>query len=768
MAKNLLMVLLLTILSQVFCLQCNTCHGEYSCVGEKVACEDSSASCRTSVRKAHVSFLEFQTVRKGCARQSYPFESFSMTSHLVTLSYQENFCAEDGCNNKTYFVSHPAPTNHMRCHTCASQGAWCPESSRTQISCVGHQDQCVDLDITGNLGPYANLKLKGCTNLPRCEDNLSFYSGSRTIHATCCNTPLCNTFTPDLHLESQAPNGLECYSCVDGQGSGGACSNKTISKVKCTGVRNMCLEGIGNSRKAGKEETLVTFKGCASPAMCQSSLLELVQELDDADIICCQGNLCNNRIVDGVIMESRVPADSPENIEDVGCVTFDPKPPEPIPTSDCFYSDEVEDGNMVVVDSPRGEVPSPGNHTDKETVYVIDEKKASENLVNESNARPSSHHDHTFVGGKPYEETLSGNSSESRETSSSAGDSHTERGSSGSSSSTPNLGRSNATSSGNHGGVALLIPFIVSKRNRTTAPTTSSPFEASTSKEVLSDSSNDKDVASDKCESEEKCLAAGGHFIATNEKDHGGSPSSHPASTSHGSGTPVNTSSSAEDTPNTGNFLREGSNQESESYSSSTENIHNVSVLAIEEHGPPHAPATNTSGSTNVEGGHGTPGVENFIVDNRIPVSTPASRNATSDGLASNVLPRLPIASLDNGSFIVEDEPEANVSGAANINVSNSIHNPGMGLAVALSTSRPKTKTPCSQPGCENPHRVNLMTSSGEAAEEATRNASAPLFSDPKSPEHNIAEKEQANSGALGLTTNLGLFSLAFLLAALT
>lgn len=511
----------------------------------------------------------------------------------------------------------------------------------------------------------------------------------------------------------------------------------------------------------------MTFKGCASPAMCRSSLLELVQELEEADTICCQGNLCNNRIVDGVITESLVPADSSESIEDVGCVTFDPKPTEPIAKSDCSDSDEMDDSNMMVVDSPHGEVPSPGNHTDKEIIYVVDEEKAGENLVNESNARPSSHHDHTFVGGKPYEENLSGNSSESRETFSSTGDSHPERGSSGSSSAITNLGTINATSSGNPGGVALLIPFIVAKRNRTT--TTSSPIKTSTSKEVLSESSNDKDVASDTCETGETCLPAGGHFIATNEKDRGGSPSSHPASSSHGSGASVNTSSSAEDSPNAGNFLREGSNGELETYSSSAENIRNVSVLAVEEHGPPHSPATNTSESTNMEHGHDTLGGENFIVDNSIPVSTPTSRNVTSDGLASNVLLRLPIASIDNSSFRVEGKTEANASSAAYPNVSNSIHNPGMGLFVALSTARPKTKTPCSKPDCENPSEVNLMSSSrAEEEEEATRNTSTPLFSDPESPERNTADKEKPNSGALGLIANLGLFPLAFLLAALT
>ncbi|KAL7981052.1 hypothetical protein Chor_005286 [Crotalus horridus] len=613
----------------------------------------------------------------------------------------------------------------MRCHTCTSQGAWCPEASRTQISCVGQQDQCVDLDITGKLGPYSNLKLKGCTNLPRCEETLSFHSGSRTIHASCCNTPFCNTFTP-----------------------------------------------------AGKEVSLVTFKGCASPAMCQSSLLELVQELEDADIICCQGNLCNNRIVDGVVTEPKVPADSPENMEDVECPVFNPTPAELIPKSDCFYSDEVEDGN-VVVNPPSSEVPSPRNHTDKETVYMADEKKVSENFVNESNARPSSPHDHTLVGGKTFEESLSGNSSESSESSSSTGGSQPEHGSSGSSSATTNLETHNSTSYDSHGSVALLIPFIVPNRDRTTSPPTSSPITTSPSKEVLTADSNDKDVASDKCETEGECLATGGHFIATKEKDHEGSPSRHPPSSPYGSGNPVNISSSAEDTPSAGNFLREGSNQESGSYSSSTENTHNVSVLAVEEHGLPHSPATNASESTNIEHGHGSTGGESFIVDNSIPVSTPASRNATSDGLASHVLPILPI---DNSSFIVEDKTKANASSAANTNLfanntniqtylntnmSKSTTNLGMGLVAALSTSHPQTKTPCKHPECQNPPKVNLMASSG-AEEEATRNASSSFLTDPKRPERKTGGKERPGSGALSLTFNFGLFSFILGLAALT
>nr|XP_056702316.1 urokinase plasminogen activator surface receptor-like [Euleptes europaea] len=152
MARTLAVLLLSVLLSQAFCLQCNTCQGEYDCAGETITCKDPWASCTTSVRKASVSFMDFQTVKKGCARQLFPYESISLNSHMMALSYQSRFCSEDGCNNETYFVSHPAPANHMRCHTCATQGPWCPEGARTQISCVGDQDQCINLDVTGHMG----------------------------------------------------------------------------------------------------------------------------------------------------------------------------------------------------------------------------------------------------------------------------------------------------------------------------------------------------------------------------------------------------------------------------------------------------------------------------------------------------------------------------------------------------------------------------------------------------------------------------------------
>ncbi|XP_063168174.1 mucin-19-like [Candoia aspera] len=575
-------------------------------------------------------------------------------------------------------------------------------------------------------------------------------------------------------MQSQAANGLECYSCVDEEGAGAGCANQTISKVQCTGIHSMCLEGIGNSRKAGKDVSLVTFKGCASPAMCQSSLLALVQELDNTDIICCQGNLCNDRIVDGVITQPRVPADSPEYFEEVGCAALSPTPSGPRPNLDCFYSNEVEDGNMVA-HSPTGEVPSPKNHTDEETVYIADEKEASENFVNESNARPSSHHDHTIAGGNPYEENLLGDSSESNGTTP-TGVSNSEHGSSGSSSAIMNLDTSNSsarpTSSGHHSGVAVLIPFIIPKRNTTTTATTSSALETSVSKEVLAASGNENDVESEECEAEEEDIATGKHFVAASANDHEDSPSTHLASSFHESGTPQNTSSSAEDTPNASVFVREGNSDESESYSSSTENTHNVSVLTAEEHGSPHFPVTDTSGSTSREGDHGATGGESAVVDNSIPVSAPTSNGATSDGIASYILPIPPITSQDNSFFLTEGTGKADASAAANTNVTNSINSPGMGLVAGAGTSRPKTKIPCKRPGSQNPPGVNRVSSSGTGSpgteEDTVRNASTSFYSNAKSPERNAAGKVNPASGAVGLTSNVGLFSLTLLLAALT
>ncbi|XP_039368939.1 uncharacterized protein LOC120390376 [Mauremys reevesii] len=248
----------------------------------------------------------------------------------------------------------PEPTtpNQLSCHACTSQGAWCPPSARTQLGCTGTQNQCLDLDITGTLGEFTNLKLKGCASLPRCQDGLGFHAGSRAIHARCCDTPLCNHLDTDFHLEAEPHNGLQCYSCVDEDGVG--CTSNSSATVPCMGHHNMCLEGIGRTRTGGADSVLVTFKGCATPAMCQSSLLALVQELDDAQVYCCTGSLCNTRIMDGHVAEGRPSHPSPAG----------PSPSRaPTPKPDCILEEDEEDDVIPVV---GGHPPLAGSHGDRE------------------------------------------------------------------------------------------------------------------------------------------------------------------------------------------------------------------------------------------------------------------------------------------------------------------------------------------------------------------------------------------------------------------
>lgn len=73
-----------------------------------------------------------------------------------------------------------------------------------------------------------------------------------------CFCPPCSCLS-DFHVQNQAANGLECFSCVDGDSSATGCSSKSVAKVQCTGIHTMCLEGIGRSRKGGCENHRVEW-----------------------------------------------------------------------------------------------------------------------------------------------------------------------------------------------------------------------------------------------------------------------------------------------------------------------------------------------------------------------------------------------------------------------------------------------------------------------------------------------------------------------------
>ncbi|KAF7242391.1 Urokinase plasminogen activator surface receptor [Varanus komodoensis] len=756
MAKAAAILLLSTFITQAFCLQCNTCHGEYDCLGENVTCEEPFASCTTSIRKAYVSFLEFQSVRKGCARQLNPLESVSLSSHLMSLSYQARYCAEDGCNNETYFVSHPAPNNHMRCHTCASQGAWCPEASRTQITCVGDQDQCMDLDITGKLGQYSNMKMKGCTNLQRCGDILSFYSGSRTISASCCDTPLCNTFTPDLNLRSQVTNGLECYSCVDEDGSGAGCSKEAMSKVQCTGIHNMCLEGIGNSRKAGQDFGIVTFKGCASPAMCHSSLLALVQELDNAEVMCCQGSLCNDRIVDGMVTAARVAPDSAGASAAPECATPVPTPAGVTPDPDCVYTDEEEEDMGAYI--PAGGATAPGSHLEKETTHTPHEKEGHESAAAEGHA-VAPHHDHSATGGPTVHEHLLGGASEGNVAAPTAV-TDAERFAAGGSSHLDKSDSEAATSSSaDHDNEVVLVPIIVPKKNLTAATTTSSSSSSSSgtsgSKEVLAASDADDAAEDEECEAEEEDATAGKPFVAAEEGHREGSFSTNPTESSHNAG--VFTAEEYGSTPS----ASPGSTNPARGH---TVHTHSSGGESAFHDGSPasHSPRPGPS----MAGGSRPTSGEHLAAEGSNPRLAQPSGASSLDEVAESLLPIPYITQKDNESFIMEGKTEVGAPAATR----------GPAEAVLISgagagTPRPKIKRPCKRPGSQSRPGVNLLTlpegSNLTPKEAATVNTTASLPSNARTLARNAGGKGTLESGVFGLMANPGLFLLTLLLAAL-
>ncbi|XP_053124116.1 uncharacterized transmembrane protein DDB_G0289901-like isoform X2 [Hemicordylus capensis] len=642
-------------------------------------------------------------------------------------------------------------------------GNWCPEAARTQISCVGEQEQCMDLDITGNMGQFSNMKLKGCANLLRCQETLSFYSGSRTIHASCCDTPLCNSFTPDLHVLSQATNGLECYSCVDEDGIG--CSEKVISKVQCTGIHNMCLEGIGNSRKPGMDYGLVTFKGCASSAMCQSSLLALVQELDNTDVLCCQGSLCNTRIVNGVVTEPKIAADSADTSERPECIT--PTPSNPTPDPDCIYDDDED--SMVVA----GAVPPPESHNDKETVHMTNEKEGRENYVAEGST--VSPRDHSVTGEHMFHENLSGGSSESH-AGSTTSVTNSEHVATGGSAAATDLDRSDSgagtTSSGNHGNVVVLVPIVVPKN----ATRTTSSFSSGT---VTTLATSDEDGDDEECEAEEEGAGTEQPFIAVNagnaaspESNRESSFSPRPAvilRENESTRVPVGGHSNAGVSVTGGHY--DGATESTShghtvhSHGTAGESFISGGNPASHTPGPGHS-ATGSHGATNVEATGGT----SFATGGNTPQPGHAS-SAPSEEHGTHTHLHVPyIMSRDKNSFLSEGNTEAGAPAETSPKVLIATSSPDKEVLVsgagAATTARPKNKKPCKRPGSPNKPEANVVPSSAAnkraAKEGIARETTNLMLSDTKG-----GGKVGIKGGAFGLSAHFGLFSLTLLLAAL-
>ncbi|XP_014450215.3 uncharacterized protein LOC102564320 [Alligator mississippiensis] len=326
-------------------LTCKQCHGEFGCdVESEVMCAPGEDACRTAVRTAAVSFMQFQAVTKGCARGgARPEEALELRGHLFALATRTQHCAHNHCNDDVLLAAPPAAPNALHCHSCSVHEPGCPPTARTLLGCTGAQDRCFDLALRGVLGSFSDMRLKGCALLPGCDHGaLGFDTGSGALRAQCCNTHFCNHQDSDLHLEAEAPNGLHCLSCLDQDGSGCPTDTDAGATVQCTGAHTVCLEGVGRTRRGTPSGTLVTFKGCATPAMCQSSLLALVQELDDTQVLCCNGSLCNRHLPRGVLVAAST-APQPTGVPNCMPCTSTPTLP-PIPKPDCIQEDNDHTG----------------------------------------------------------------------------------------------------------------------------------------------------------------------------------------------------------------------------------------------------------------------------------------------------------------------------------------------------------------------------------------------------------------------------------------
>nr|XP_055035358.1 urokinase plasminogen activator surface receptor-like [Misgurnus anguillicaudatus] len=88
----------------------------------------------------------------------------------------------------------------------------------------------------------------------------------------CCNTDLCNSNdVPDSSFNS--PNGKQCYYCDE---------KSCLNKLNCVGPEDYCITATVNI-----SSLLPTVKGCASKTICDAA------QQGNAQVSCCQGNLCN-------------------------------------------------------------------------------------------------------------------------------------------------------------------------------------------------------------------------------------------------------------------------------------------------------------------------------------------------------------------------------------------------------------------------------------------------------------------------------------------
>ncbi|CAN9514680.1 unnamed protein product [Ophioblennius macclurei] len=187
-----------------------------------------------------------------------------------------------------------ATAEALQCLSCSDD--FC--SSTTSQTCSS-ETMCITASIEAtSIGLDSTERIfKGCATSSMCPN-----TGNRTFSADagianvlasalCCDTDDCNGDT--LPLPTRQPdNGGQCFICSPGESS---CS----SIRSCEGEEDRCFEG-----SVRRESGILPVFGCMSQSACDAApdlqIFPLLQNFGtiNSGPTCCQGDLCNNGMIE--------------------------------------------------------------------------------------------------------------------------------------------------------------------------------------------------------------------------------------------------------------------------------------------------------------------------------------------------------------------------------------------------------------------------------------------------------------------------------------
>ncbi|XP_040276199.1 hornerin-like isoform X1 [Bufo bufo] len=281
-------------------LKCYKCVGnDNECSPTEETCPGQNDVCSSSALHIDSFPCKVRKVFKGCINSTTTTNKLSISpSQLVTFSLQHETCNSDLCNKIISDLD--SNRNDLYCHSCISPEINCDSDKMNEMRCTGEQNLCVDMSVIGSFGDIADVSIKGCAHLPSCKENMAFSSQTSSVTIRCCNGNFCNSVI-EYEPEDKTPNGIQCYSCNTLDGA--ECSPGKLDKAQCYGALTSCLHIEGTVTKDGRHIPTM-IKGCATPSMCDSSVLPLLQKLEATTVNCCNGSLCNNQSSDSSLQGS--------------------------------------------------------------------------------------------------------------------------------------------------------------------------------------------------------------------------------------------------------------------------------------------------------------------------------------------------------------------------------------------------------------------------------------------------------------------------------